>query len=199
MLAGCVDKEKENGDFGKPIPQGTPEVSTTPVQGTSGVSSSTSTILEKYDLKQLVSMSDNIIIGEVSEVMSSRWNTPDGKRPAIDNNDTTLLIYTDANIKIEESLKGSSNPDIVVRILGGIVEPHGQSSEDQPSYITKEKVLVFLKRDNDPRTKDVGGEHMTTAGLIQGKIPILQNNDVIIGGERMTLEDAKNRIKSYSI
>ena len=130
IIAGCVNKEKEKEDNGTPIPQRTPEVVTTS-GSPSVVSSSTGGMLEKYDLKQLVSMSDNIIIGEVSEVLPSRWNTPDGKRPTINSNNTSFLIYTDANIKIEESLKGllSSNT-IAVRILGGIVEPHGQSSED---------------------------------------------------------------------
>jgi len=50
-------------------------------------------------------MSDNIIIGEVSDILPSRWNTPDGKRPTIDSNSTMLLIYTDANINVEESSK----------------------------------------------------------------------------------------------
>jgi len=55
--------------------------------------------------------------------------------------------------------------------------------------------MVFLKNDNDPRTKDIGNEHMVTTGLIQGKINILQNNDIVIGGEKMSLDDAKNRIR----
>ena len=36
---------------------------------------------------------------------------------------------------------------------------------------------------------------MITAGLIQGKIPISQNNDVIIDGEKMSLDNAKLKIR----
>ena len=198
ILAGCVNKEKEKGENGTLVPQETPKVVTTS-GSPSVVSSSTGGMLEKYDLKQLVSMSDNIIIGEVIDILPSRWNTPDGKMPEIDNNSTSLLIYTDVNIKIDENLKGSLNSNIiVVRTLGGIVDSQGQSSEDQLSYNKNEKVLIFLKKDNDPRTKDVGSEHMITTGLIQGKINILQNNDVVIDGEKMSLDDAKMKIRQIT-
>ncbi len=186
-ISGCVNEEKK--DNGTIVPQETPSKDTP-----KGVSSSTGSMLEKYDIKKLISMSDNIIIGDVSEVLPSMWNTPDGKRAPNDNRED-LFIYTDAKIKIGESLKGSLDTDtVVVRVLGGSVEPYGQYSEDQPSYKTNEKVLVFLKKDSNPRTQDVGIGHMTTTGLIQGKISISQNNQVIIGDEKMSLDDVKNKI-----
>jgi len=192
IMSGCVSGEKK--DNGTLVPQDTSSKDTSSKDTPKGVSSSTGSMLEKYDIKKLISMSDNIIIGDVSEVLPSMWNTPDGKRAPNDSGEG-LFIYTDAKIKIGESLKGSLDKDtVVIRVLGGIVEPQGQFSEDQPTYQTNEKVLVFLKKDSNPKTKDVGIEHMTTTGLIQGKISISQNNEVIIGGEKMSLDDARIKI-----
>lgn len=194
IMTGCINDAKKNGDIAKQTPQG---IIVTPIsQGTSGraVSSSTSYILEKYDLKKLVSMSDNIIIGDVSNVLPSKWNTPDGKRPSENNNTPPYIIYTDTNIKIVENLKGSLNSTIIVRTLGGTVGQDTQNVEDQPSYNINEKVLIFLKKDNDPRTQDIGDDHFITVGLVQGKIPISQNNDVIIGDEKMSLDDFRIRM-----
>ncbi len=203
IMTGCIGEEKKNGDIGTPSPQATPEqeVIVTPIaqwtseSGTySGVSSSTGSMLEKYDLNKLVSMSDNVVIGDVSSILPSKWNTPDGKKPT-DFNNASYTIYTDATIEVGESLKGSlSTTHITVRMLGGTVGKDVQSVEDQPSFDTNEKVLIFLKKDSDPRTKDIGYEHFTTVGLAQGKISILPNNDVIIGDEKMSLDNAKIRI-----
>lgn len=198
IVTGCIGEQKKNGDIVTPTPQETPVQKETPVSKEtpeSGiVSSSTGTMLEKYDLKKLVSMSDNIVIGDVSGVLPGRWNTPDGKIPT-DHNNASYTIYTDANIQVGESLKGPlSSTNIIVRTLGGTVEYDKQIVEDQPSYSANEKVLLFLKKDNDPRTKDIGIEHFVTVGLVQGKISILPNNDVIIGDEKMSLDDAKIRI-----
>lgn len=52
-----------------------------------------------------------------------------------------------------------------------------------------------MKNDADPRTKDIGDKHFVTAGLAQGKISVLQNNVTVIGDEKMSLDDARERIK----
>lgn len=191
-ISGCLNEKNEKNENNA---NGTiPSKDDTSKDNGKVVSSSTGSLLEKYDINKLISMSDNIIIGEVNTILPSRWNSPDGKRPININDGKPYVIYTDNNIKIEESLKGSlETPTILVRTLGGRVENDGQSVEDQPSYSTGEKVLIFLKKDNNFKTKDFGDEHFVTVGQMQGKIPIVQNN-VVIGGEKISLDDLRIKI-----
>lgn len=166
--------------IGTPVPKGTSDA---------GTSSSSGGVMQIYSLDKLVSMSDSIVIAEVVSVLPSRWNTKSGEKPTVNNGST---IYTDANIKIVESLKGSlSGTSVTVRVIGGTVGQDKQYAENQPLYSVNEKVLVFLKNDNDPRTKDVGNSHMITAGLMQGKIYIPANNEIIIGDTKMSLDEAR--------
>jgi hypothetical protein len=203
-ITGCIDKGKVI-DINKsvnmtPVPHTTSgkEVVVTPIpQGTNGagISSSTSGIIERYNLDKLIYMSDSIVIAEVINLLPSRWSTPSGNKPTT-NNGMLYTIYTDADIKIVEYLKGSSgniadNATITVRMLGGTVGQDKQYVEDQPSYSVHEKVLVFLKNDSDRRTVDIGGKHFVTVGMMQGKISIPADNKIIIGDVKMSLEEAR--------
>jgi hypothetical protein len=185
IVTGCINGEKKNADIGTATPEKTPVTI---------ISSSSEGIMEKFNLQKLVSMSDSIVVGKVTEVFKSEWNTPDGKKPV--NIRTSDIIYTDANIKVLEYIRNPLDaPAITVRVLGGIVGEDGQKIEDQPSYGQGETALIFLKKDDDPRTKDIGEKHFVTAGLAQGKISIFQNNEVVIGDEKMSLDDLRSRIK----
>lgn len=184
IVTGCIDREKKNTDIGPSTPEKTP---------ITVISSSSEGIMEKFNLQKLVSMSDSIVIGKVTEVFQSEWNTPDGKKPV--NNPASNIIYTDVNIKVLEYIMNPlDSTAITVRMLGGIVGQDSLIIEDQPSYSTGETVLLFLKNDDDPRTKDIGDKHFVTAGLAQGKISILQNNQTVIGDEKMSLDDLRARI-----
>jgi hypothetical protein len=192
-ITGCVDKGKltdVNSTNGKSV--------ATPIyQGISdaGISSSTSGIMERYNLDKLVSMSDSVVIAEVVDISPSRWNTQNGEKPTV-NDGIPHTIYTDVDIKIIEYLKGSlsnttDNTTITVRTMGGTVGQDKQYVENQPSYNVNEKVLVFLKNDSDPRTRYIGTKHLVTTGSIQGKITIPTSNEIIIGDIKMSLEEAK--------
>ncbi len=185
IVTGCIDGEKKNTDIGTPTPEKTP---------VTVISSSSEGIMEKFNLQKLESMSDSIVVGKVTEVFQSKWNTPDGKKPV--NNSTPNIIYTDVNIKVLEFIRNPLDTTAIqVRVLGGIVGQDGLNIEDQPSYSPGETVLLFLKKDDDPRTKDIGDKHFVTAGLVQGKISILQNNETVIGDEKISLDDVRVRIK----
>lgn len=186
IVTGCIeDKEDQGGIIPIVTSEQTPELTTAPQPDTQG-------IMERYSLEKLISMSDSIVIGTTLDI-SSKWNTPDGKKPAIDNDN---FIYTDIDIKSEEYLKNPLDAGIItVRVLGGTVGQDTSDVEDQPSFNTGEKILIFLKEDADPRTKDIGGKHLVVAGLIQGKIVISENNGVTIGDDKMTLEDVRTKIK----
>jgi len=185
IVAGCIDEEIKNADNATLTPEKTPVAVT---------SSSSEGIMEKFNLQKLVSMSDTIVVGNVTEVFQSKWNTPDGNKPM--NNSTSNIIYTDVNIKVFEYIQNPLDAKaITVRVLGGIVGQDSINIEDQPSYSPGETVVLFLKNDADPRTKDIGEKHFVTAGLAQGKIPVLQNNVTFIGDEKMSLDDIRVRIK----
>ena len=189
FVTGCIDGEKKNEDIEATTPEKTP---------VTVISSSSEGINEKLNLPKLVSMSDSIVLGKVTGVFQSEWNTPDGKKPL--NNSAFNIIYTDINIEVLEYLRNSLDTTaITVRVLGGIVEKDSIKIEDQSSYSPGETVLLFLKNDDDPRTKDIGDKHFVTAGLAQGKILILQNNETIIGDEKMSLDDARVKIKHFII
>lgn len=188
IVTGCIEDKKDQGTVITPIatPERTPESTAAPQPDTQG-------IMEKYGLEKLISMSDSIVIGTTLDV-SSKWNTPDGKKST--TADSKDFIYTDVDIKSEEYLKNPLGKEIVtVRVLGGTVGQDISDVEDQPSFKTGEKILIFLKEDTDPRTKDIGGKHLVVAGLIQGKIVISENNDVTIGDEKITLENVRTKIK----
>ncbi len=184
IVTGCVGGEKKNADIPAPTPENTPATV---------ISSGSEGIMEKFNLQKLVSMSDSIVVGKVTEVFQSKWNTPDGKKPV--NNSISNIIYTDVNLKVSEYIRNPlDSKAITVRVLGGIVGQDSMNIEDQPSYSSGETVLVFLKKDDDPRTRDIGEKHFVTAGLVQGKISILQNNEIVIGDEKMSLDELRVRI-----
>ncbi len=190
IMTGCVDKENlDNGVEQNISDDGDKNISA----GNNIISSSNDKMLERYSLEKLILESDRIIIGRVINIMPSKWNTIDGKK----DDSRGSIIYTDVNIKVGEYLKGGGDFDkktVTVRILGGTVEQDIQNVEDQPRYYDNERVLVFLKNDKDVRTKDIGIDHFTTVGLIQGKIPILQKDEVFFDGKKMLLKDIKDMI-----
>jgi hypothetical protein len=148
----------------------------------------TEKIMEKYTIERLNSMADSIVIGEVTKIQPSRWNTPDGKKP-ISIRNTSHIIYTDVLIRVEKYLKNPLITDrIIIRVLGGTVGEESLIVEDQPSFKSNEKVLIFFKSDHDPRTKNIGMKHFVIAGNFQGKTTI-ENGKVIIGGEKLTVDE----------
>jgi hypothetical protein len=196
MVAGCVgDKKYGNRE---PIftqtPQKTPEST---LNNESKISSSIGNIIEKYSLEKLVLMADSIAVGEVTNISPSKWNTPDGKKPVGVNN-ASYVIYTDIYINIIEYLRNPDTTVIVIRVLGGTVGHDRMEFEDQPSYDVNEKMLIFLREDADPRTKSIEPKHFVTAGLLQGKIPISQNGELIIGDEKMSIDELRVKIEAIN-
>lgn len=187
---GCIGEEKRNEDGANvtQIPQKTPEII---FNNDSQISSTTEKIMEKYSLNNLILMADSIVVGEVTGISSSKWNTPDGKKPTFGDN-TSYIIYTDIEISAEDFLKNPQKTGVVfIRVLGGVVGEDAMEFEDQPSFNVNENVLIFLKEDEDPRTKNIGPKHFITAGLHQGKIPILKNGEVIVGDKKISINEIR--------
>ncbi|MFZ2500230.1 hypothetical protein [Methanosarcina sp.] len=147
---------------------------------------------------ELNNYSDTIIIGTVKEILPSKWNTADGKRPA--NTDEAFspscLIYTDVVISIDEYLKNPlPSKEVTVRVWGGTVRNDNLMAEDEPSFETGEKVLLYLMKDSSPGTKDIAPEHFRVTGLLQGKYTLNDDGKATRLGEDTTLDDLLSTIK----
>jgi len=139
------------------------------------ISMQASGALEGLTDKQLVEKASLIIFGTVQTVHPSNWSTKDGLRPpdlTAQNISPDLLIYTDADIKVERLLKGSSSEQIVrVRALGGNVGQDSMTFTEEPKFEQAQSVILFLTEE-DAMTSQFGPKHYRTIGAIQGKFHI---------------------------
>ncbi|PAV12601.1 hypothetical protein ASJ81_20165 [Methanosarcina spelaei] len=133
-----------------------------------------SSILEKYTYEDLSNKSDTIVIGTVMETLPSRWNSIDGtKSDTIDEFTLDNLIYTDIKISVDSYVKNPlSSKEIIVRVVGGKVGKDRFVSEDEPSFKSGERVLLYLHEDDNPATKDTSPDHFVVTGYMQGKFTL---------------------------
>ena len=146
-----------------------------------------------YTHEELSNYSDTIVIGTVKEILPPRWNTVDGKQPnkpltEIDHlNDT---IYTDIVISVDEYLKNPlSSNEVIIRSIGGTTENISMTSDAEPSFKTGEKVLLYLSKDDDPSTKDIGPEHFIVTDYYEGKFTLTDDGKAIGHVETTTLDE----------
>jgi len=124
---------------------------------------------EVLNISYLAEKSDAILIGKVSEVLPSKWDTPDGKRPRILADE---IIYTDAVIEVERYLKNPQfKSKIVVRTLGGTIGRDSMEVENEANFKAGETVFVFLTKE-DPFTLKIQPEHYRVVGEMYGKFRI---------------------------
>lgn len=131
--------------------------------------------LPDLNMTQLNDLSEFIIIGNVKEILPSKWNTPDGKRRAdaiedIPDNDT---MYTDIIIKVDQCLKGSlEDQEIRVRTMGGEDEIVRIDYEDEPSFRENEQVLLYLHNDTNPGLENIDSKYYYITGAMLGKFTL---------------------------
>jgi hypothetical protein len=140
--------------------------------------------------------SESVVEGHVMEILPSRWNTPDGKKPTL--SDAGLAskagsIYTDVIIKVDKNVKGSTPATLVVRTLGGQVGDYSNIVEDEAKFELGENVLIFLTKE-DPFTNNSAGTHYRITSWKFGKFSITKDNqavrpDVPAEYQRIPVED----------
>lgn len=162
------------------------------------ITGSMSASLAALNHTELNDLSDTIVIGTVKEILPSKWNTADGKRPA--NTDEAFspscLIYTDVVISIDEYLKNPlPSKKVTVRLWGGTVGNDTLTVEDEPTFETGEKVLLYLMKDSSPSTKDIDPEHFRVTGLLQGKYTLNDDGKATRPDENTTLDDLLSTIE----
>ena len=121
----------------------------------STISVATATTVIALGFDDLVSISDTIVIGEVSEVEAY---VEHGK------------VYTRTEIKIGETLKGRALPKLEIVHIGGRTAKLVTRVHGMPDFTKGETALLFLEQPD-------GVEHFVVTGLWQGKIPLLRNED----------------------
>lgn len=135
---------------------------------------------ETAKLQKLAKGADVIVTGRVIEKKSS-WN------------ENKTRIYTRTTLQVDEYLKGKGNGNSVeVTYPGGEVGDLGEIYTHMPRFEDQEEVLVFLKKDKNPKGfKVFNGE--------SGKITMVRD---LKTNEKMTtskirIADLESLIKKY--
>lgn len=143
-------------------------------------------------LDDLINKSDLIVIGNLKSVVASRWNTPDGRRP--EGNPAKVItpemvIFTDMNFSVAQSLKGNIQKNIVrIRTLGGELEGDKMIVDDFVPQSNK-KYLLFLTLDTAGSTAKIApGYYWITGGGFQGMYEIVADR-AFSTMDAWTLED----------
>lgn len=134
--------------------------------------------------------SDSIVTGKVIEILPSRWNTLDGKKPISTGKmpatkeefyekQKEYNIYTDVIIKVDTKIKNELTSTVVtVRTLGGQVGDDKMIEEDDAKFEAGENVLLFLTKE-DPFTDNSAGTHYRVTGWKFGKFSITKDNQAV--------------------
>jgi hypothetical protein len=170
--------------------------STKLVNNEKSLSGESSSLLIALNHTELSSHSDTIITGTVKEILPSKWNSVDGKRPDEDVRFSPFnLIYTDIIISVDKYVKNPlSSKEIIVRVEGGTVGNDTLVTESEPAFQPGEKVLLYLMKDDSPGTKDIGPEHFIVTGCLQGKYT-LTDGKAIRPGETVSQNELLSTIK----
>lgn len=135
--------------------------------------SSSSGLVEKYTLEDLVDKANYILVGRVSSI-ESQWDC------------NRTRIYTFVNISIEKWVSRAIDyQNITVVVQGGKVGEDIMRSSTAPEFKSGEKVVLFLEGDSPDNLRVVGG--------FQGKILI--DHGKILGTET-SLETYITKIKA---
>ncbi len=147
--------------------------------------------------EDLSNHSDMIVIGTVKEILPSKWNTIDGKRPNnTDSFSPFCFIYTDIVVNVNKYLKNPlSSKEVTVRVDGGTVGNDRLIVDEEPSFKTGEKVLLYLMKDDSPGTKGIDPEHFKVTGALQGKFTLTDAGKAVRPDENITLDELLNTIK----
>jgi hypothetical protein len=146
---------------------------------------------------ELSNRSDTIVMGTVKERLPSKWNSIDGKKPGATTKFSPYnLIYTDIIISVDKYLKNPlSSKEVRVRVAGGTVGNDTLTMQDEPSFKTGEKVLLYLMKDDSPGTKDIGPDHFVVTGLLQGKFTLTDDGKAVRPDETVSQDELLSTIK----
>lgn len=153
----------------------------------------------KYTYEDLNKYSDTVLIGTVKEIFPSKWNTNDGKKPnkpAVEF-DSDDLIYTDVVIDVTRYIKNPlSSNEVVVRVMGGVVEKDSMADDSASYFKPDEKVLLYLSEDTYPPLKNVDPDHFVVTGSFQGKFSLTDDRNAVGWDKIISQEELLSKIES---
>lgn len=135
------------------------------------VSSSAQGLVEQLTLDNLTARSDAIFAGEVIDITY---------RKEAEGN-----IYTFITLAVDQTIKGKTEGEVVIRVFGGEIDGSRLVVEDAPQFQSGERLVVFLNKEEDDKFRVVGG--------FQGKFTI-DENDIVSGN--VPLEQFIDQIKT---
>ena len=140
-------------------------------------------------LDDLVSQSDSIVTGNVTEIREPRWtNEHSGPRS----------IYTDVIIEPGSFLLGFKADRVAVRVLGGRIGTFAMVVEDQPVFSLGQQVLLFLSRPVNLELTPPEGfgfvDYYNVTGALQGKWAYNKDKAVDFYGAVHDLSSIEKRI-----
>jgi hypothetical protein len=136
----------------------------------------------RLSIDELIRESDLIVIGNVNNVLPSRWNTPNGKRPEGNPAQAItpdMVIFTDMNFRITRFIKGEAKQGIArIRTLGGVVNDDRMIADDSIPK-TDKTYLLFLDLDTLGSTAQIDpGHYWITGGGFQGLYEIVDDRAI---------------------
>jgi len=126
------------------------------------------------DTRGLSRVSETIVIGRVLNVTSLQETTPEGS-----------LIFTDAEIDVQETLKGECSKKVIVRTLGGQAGDLVMVVSHEPHFRVGETVVLFLA------PSPFGQGRYGVCGAVRGKMTVVDGKILEMP---LTLEELVGRI-----
>ncbi len=120
---------------------------------------STSALVEQLTLDELTAKADSILVGEVTDI--TYYQEGEGN------------IYTLVTLSMDQTIKGETQEEVVIKLPGGEVGRLRLWVSDTPSFKLGEKAVVFLEKEEN--TFDV-------CGWYQGKFSV--DDDRMVGTDQ---------------
>jgi hypothetical protein len=163
---------------------------TTSIEPQSGETvTSSSSLMVRLTLDELVCMADTIIVGNVVDIFPAREVNiePWGDK-----------VITDVVIEVQRCLHGESESLYsAVWVRGGRIGETVIWAEDQPEFNLGECVILFLIRVPLPDTPPEGIEpedYYGVTGSIQGKFGYIDGNAISPGGASFSISEVEQKI-----
>ena len=127
-----------------------------PSQGSQG-------LVEKLTIEELTARADSISVGKVTNIACYQ---EDGGN-----------IYTQVTLSVEQTIKGETEDEVVIRVAGGEVDGQTLWVEDAPNFQLAERAVFFLE-EREGIFSVVGGFQGKFAidinNMVSGKLPLSQ-------------------------
>jgi hypothetical protein len=177
--------------YKEPYP-GNHGITTTRVEPKPGDNVTTSSALMiRLTLDDLIEKSDTIVIGKVVDIFPSR----SGTEPLWSS---YLKIFTDVIIQTESYLYGEpQSAYIAVRVMGGSVDNITMWVEDEPVFNLGEEAVLFLSKTaqhNIPPEGFESANYYTVTGSFQGKLGYKDGHMITPEGNIVTISELERKI-----